>query len=98
MKEKITEIVFQSLKELDGQVESNELANPTLETRLYGAKSPLDSIHLVTLIADIEGKVSESFGKEIIIADERAMSQTRSPFGRVVTLVDYIHQLLSEKE
>jgi acyl carrier protein len=98
MKEKITKIVYEALNDLNGQVGFSELEHPTLETRLYGAKSALDSIHLVTLIADIEGRIADAFGKDIILADERAMSQTRSPFGRVGTLVDYIQELLSESE
>ena len=72
--------------------------HPTLETRLYGVKSALDSIHLVTLIADVEEKIAEEFGKDIILTDERAMSQTRSPFGRVETLANYIEELLNKNE
>ena len=96
MKTQITEIVYQCLKDLNLQIGSAELENPTSDTRLYGAKSEIDSIHLVILIADLEGRIAEVFGKDIILADERAMSLTRSPFGRAGTLVDYIEQLLSE--
>lgn len=96
MREKVTEIVYQSLKDLNLQIGSGELENPNSETRLYGAKSEIDSIHLVILIVDIEERIAEVFGKDIILADERAMSLSRSPFGRAGTLVDYIEQLLSE--
>jgi acyl carrier protein len=98
MKENVTKIVLDCLRELNTQVGSPELENPTLETRLYGAKSALDSIHLVTLIADIEEKIGETFGRDIILADERAMSQKRSPFARVGTLVDYAVELLEAGE
>jgi len=96
MKDEILKIVLECLKAQAAGVDSPELQAPDMTTRLYGAKSALDSIALVTLIADIEEKISEEFGKDIVLADERAMSQTRSPFGRVGTLVEYIEQLLEE--
>ncbi len=98
MQETIIKIVYDSLAEVNKGILSPELENPSTETRLYGAKSALDSISLVTLIADIEDRISTEFGKDIVLADERAMSQTRSPFGRVGTLVDYIEQLLAEDQ
>ena len=42
-------------------------------------------------------KLSERLGKDIILADERAMSQARSPFRRVSSLVDYIEVLLENE-
>ncbi len=98
MKEKISGIVIQSLIEVTKDLNTPELNSPTFETRLYGAKSPLDSMSLVILIADIEDRISSEFGKDIVLADERAMSQTRSPFGSVGTLVDYIQHLLIENK
>ena len=41
-------------------------------------------------------KISEKFNKEIILADEKAMSQERSPFLSVKSLADYIEKLLNE--
>lgn len=96
MKEQITRIVYECLAEANKGLGAPELEKPDLETRLYGAKSALDSISLVTLIADVEDRIATEFGRDIILADERAMSQRRSPFGRVGTLVDYIEQLLNE--
>jgi acyl carrier protein len=98
MNNKIHEIVTQAIADLNSELQMDELNSPTSETRLYGSKSALDSISLVTLIADIEEKISSEFGKEIILADERAMSQRLSPFGRVGTLVDYIEKLLAEDQ
>lgn len=97
MKSKISHLVIQAISDLNTELQVDELNSVTAETRLYGSKSALDSIALVTLIADIEDKVSSEFGKDIVLADERAMSQRLSPFGRVGTLVDYIEQLLLEE-
>lgn len=98
MKQKIHEVVTEAIIELNNELQIEDLKTPSSETRLYGAKSALDSISLVTLIADVEDKISSEFGKDIVLADERAMSQRLSPFGRVGTLVDYIEKLLSEEQ
>lgn len=97
MKNKINQLVVGAIAELNSELQVEELKSVNAETRLYGSKSALDSIALVTLIADIEDKVSSEFGKDIVLADERAMSQRLSPFGRVGTLVDYIEKLLLEE-
>lgn len=95
MKDKILKIVVETIHELNEEINSTELQNPTLETRLYGAKSAFDSISLVMLIADIEDKIRQEFGVDIVLADERAMSQLHSPFGRVGYLVQYIEEKIA---
>ena len=66
------------------------------ETRLVGAGAALDSIGLVTLIADLEGDIQREFGKVVVLADEKAMSRTLSPFRKVGTLVEYVEAKLRE--
>lgn len=56
---------------------------------LFGAGSPLDSLGLVSLLLDIE-EALQSRGFDVTLSDERAMSQTRSPFRNVPALVAYI--------
>ncbi|BAI79865.1 conserved hypothetical protein [Deferribacter desulfuricans SSM1] len=97
MQDRIQDIIIHSLKELNEELEKVELENPTIETRLYGVDGVLDSLALVTLITDLEEKISEEFGKNITLADERAMSQRRSPFRDVKSLVEYIEILLKEE-
>ena len=94
MKEKIEEIVIDALVELNEEIESESLKNPTNKTKLYGGDGALDSLALVTLIADLEERIAEEFDKEILLADERAMSQRHSPFRSVDSLARYITQLL----
>ena len=66
------------------------------DTHLIGPASVLDSIGLVTLLADVEDAVNTKAGAAITIADDRAMSQRTSPFRTVGSLGDYIARLLSE--
>ena len=51
---------------------------------------------LVTLIADLEARISDEFDFDIILADEKAMSQRTSPFRNIATLTKYIEQILEE--
>ena len=72
-----------------------ELGKPTLEqadasTRLFGEASALDSIGLVTLIADLEEDIRVATGKTVTLADEKAMSRLTSPFRTVDHLADHI--------
>lgn len=96
MKDKILKIVYESLTDALAASGTSLEGELSAETRLYGVKGALDSIALVGLIADIEDRVSQEFDRDIILADERAMSQRLSPFGRVSLLVDYIEKLLQE--
>jgi acyl carrier protein len=72
-----------------------ELGKPALEqadasTRLFGEAAALDSIGLVTLIADLEEDIRVTTGKTVTLADEKAMSRLTSPFRSVDLLADYI--------
>ena len=96
MQEKIEKIIIDTLKELNEELENENLHNPTSETKLYGGSGALDSLALVSLITDLEEKISDEFEKDIILADEKAMSQRTSPFRSVETLTNYIQKLLEE--
>lgn len=67
------------------------------ETRLFGRGSPLDSTALVSLLIEVEQQVNEACNTEIVIADDRAVSQEHSPFRTIGSLADYIQVLLSEQ-
>lgn len=57
----------------------------------------LDSLGLVNLLVDLEYDINDKFNVIIVIASERAVSCTHSPFKTVETLTDYINILLEEK-
>lgn len=64
---------------------------------LFGPGSPLDSLGLVSLAIDIEDACREA-GHEVSLSDDRAVSQTRSPFRSVPTLVNYLSTLVNGPE
>ena len=54
----------------------------------------LDSIGLVTLIADLEEDIRVATGKTVTLADEKAMSRLTSPFRRVDLLAEYVVEIV----
>ncbi len=96
MNQKIEAIIIKTLEELNEELQDESLNNPTNQTKLFGSNSPLDSMALVSFITDLEEKISEEFNEDIILADEKAMSQKTSPFRSVETLTLYIEKLLSK--
>lgn len=97
-REAVLDCVLQSVSALGRELGNADLTSPTEGTRLFGEKSGLDSMGLVTLIVDLEEAVHTRFGKTILIADERAMSRLNSPFRRVGTLVDHLFEKLSSPD
>ncbi len=63
---------------------------------LFGAGGVLDSLGLVNFLADLEHGLAEATGRELVLASERAMSRSRSPFRDVDTLTAYVVELLAE--
>ena len=94
-KSAILELVFSAIDMTNCMREEHHQIPKTEETKLYGSNGSLDSMGLVAFLIDIE----ESFLDEnlnITLSDERAMSQSRSPFRTVDTLVNYIEMLVKE--
>lgn len=94
MQEKIQTLIYRALQNLADELENPELENPTPQTKIYGENGNLDSLALVSLITDIEESIEKEFSKDIILADEKAMSLRNSPFKDVSSLTQYIQNLL----
>ena len=94
MQYKIEKIIIQTLKELNEELENEAFLNPNSKTKLYGGNGAMDSLALVSFIADLEDKISDKFEKDIILADEKAMSAKTSPFRNIESLTSYIKSLL----
>jgi len=93
----IQQIIFNAIEMTNNAREEDKQIPIAEDTELYGMNGQLDSMGLVAFLIDIE----ESFLDheiEISLSDERAMSQSNSPFRNVQTLTDYIAVLIKEKE
>ena len=95
MIKKIGQIICETLVELNEELENENFEKPTNKTKLYGTNG-MDSLALVSFITDLEERISDEFEKDIVLADEKAMSAKTSPFRSVESLNLYIKSLLEE--
>jgi len=95
-KQKILEIVIQQVKELNETLPENQQFTVDQNTVLFGNDSKIDSLSLVSVIVDLEGIFSSEYDFDISLTDDRAMTREVSPFDNVTSLVDYIHEVISE--
>ncbi|EES88876.1 hypothetical protein [Helicobacter canadensis] len=98
MERQIQEIIIEILRSLADELENDNLKNPSLETKIYGIEGNLDSLALVSFIADLESELSEKLNIDMVLADEKAMSMRNSPFKDVESLANYITKKLQEQE
>lgn len=66
------------------------------DSPLIGPDSHVDSLGLVMIITGFEGKLNEAYNAELILASEKAMSRSKSPFRTLNVLADYGVELLDE--
>jgi acyl carrier protein len=95
----VTALVMDSLDEVLSVMDDEDRPQITDldgSTRLIGRKAVLNSLGLVSLIVDIEQRLSDDYEISVTIADERAMSQEKSPFRTIGTLAEYISLLIKE--
>jgi hypothetical protein len=95
-KDAVHTIIFQALTNINEERDSDDQLDISPSTVLFGADAVLDSLSLVSVIVDVEAAVSEASGRDVVLTDDRAMSQEVSPFSDVKSLSGYILLLLSE--
>lgn len=96
MKEKVEKIIIDSVKKIGEKNKISSLINPNIETELYGIGGNLDSLSLVYLAVNLEETLFEEFEIGIELVDDKAMSQKNSPFKSILSLKEYVLDLLSE--
>lgn len=90
--------IYKALDSVNDTLPPEQQVEKSPETSLFGPNSKLDSLSLVTLIAELEGLILEEDGIQVTIADERAMSQENSPFLSVQRLSEYVEVLVNEQK
>lgn len=88
-------LIYEAIDELNETLD--EPIEKSDSTQLFGSKSKLDSMGLVSLIVTVERLIDEKYGKTITLASEKAFSRSSSPFRTVQTLSEYISELLAEE-
>ncbi len=83
-------IVVECLKDVLAQ---NEAPVPDAigdDAVLVGPGALLDSLGVVALIVDIEGRLDSDHQVSVVLANDKAMSQKNSPFRTVGVLADHV--------
>ena len=91
----IETVVLKAIRDLNLARDPHERIEVSSKARIFGGESPLDSIGLVALLIDIEDAMAQK-GYTITLMDEKAMSQQKSPFRDVQSLVSYLVTLISQ--
>jgi acyl carrier protein len=91
--DRIEDVVLEAIRNANMGRTPDKQLQATPDAPLFGPGSPLDSLGLVALLIDIEEAFADR-GAAVSLSDERAMSQTHSPFRTVSTLVSYIQSIL----
>ena len=94
----IENLIINAVKEINEQLPQEQQLAKSTKTVLFGKDGRLDSLGLVNLLVIIEQNIEDEFDVSITMADERAMSQKRSPFRTIGALADYIDALLKEMQ
>lgn len=97
MSDRVFKAIVSAVNELNEDWRYQVLRDVSVETVLFGAESPIDSMGLVALIATVEQNLKDTLGVELVLADDRAFSKNRSPFRSVGALESYIEELLNEE-
>ena len=83
-------LILSKLKEFVDENSIDVEDEITIDSRLIGRQSFLDSIGLVTFIVEVEQFLAEDLDLEIELASDKAMSRSTSPFISVKTLSNFI--------
>ena len=94
MESDLVSLILETLDELQEQEDTTILVAVDAKTPLFGREGVLDSLGLVTLIVALEQKIEDKYGVQVALADEKALSQLKSPFRTVGSLAEYAIGLL----
>jgi D-alanine--poly(phosphoribitol) ligase subunit 2 len=94
--DKILEAIYSAVDEINQQLPAKKRLAKSPDTVLFGKCGTLDSLGLVSLILAVEERIRDELDLSITLADERAMSQARSPFRSIKSLACYIPSLIAE--
>ena len=88
MREELIDLILETAKDV-GEQESLSIQELTADTVLYGDGGVLDSMALVSLVIAVEQAIEDKYEQSVGLADEKAMSQSRSPYRSASRLAEY---------
>ena len=88
MRQEIVDLIIETANGL-GEDEIGSVGELSENSILFGKDGALDSMGLVTLIVAVEQAIEDRFDTTAALADDKAMSQAKSPYRTIASLADY---------
>jgi acyl carrier protein len=95
-RDNILEVVYESIEELNEQRSKDQYLECLPQTPL-GDRAGLDSLGFVNLVALIEEKCQDRFGRSLVLSEMKWRTGMRDPFETVSSLADFIEDALTGK-
>jgi D-alanine--poly(phosphoribitol) ligase subunit 2 len=92
----VADAINSAVDDLNEILGADERLGKSPDEALIGKDARLDSLGLVNLIVLVEEKIQQKFGVGITLVDERAMSQSKSPFRTLGSLAEFVEEQLNE--
>ena len=89
MKDELAALIVEIAQELNEEQEIEMSGELNSNTPLFGEGGLLDSMGLVSLVIAVEQAIEERFEARVSLADEKALSQTNSPYRNIGSLAAY---------
>jgi acyl carrier protein len=92
----VVEAINSAVDDLNEVLDPEERLDKSPDVALIGMDARVDSLGLVNLIVLVEEKIQQRFGVGITLVDERAMSQSKSPFRTLGSLAEFVEEQLAD--
>lgn len=95
--QQIESVIMAAIDDLNEHVAPEMRLRKALDEQIYGRGGKLDSLALVNFILDVEERINSELDVSVSLADDSAVSQSRSVFRTVSSLAEYIGRLVGEQ-
>jgi acyl carrier protein len=95
-REKIIEVLYESIGELNEQRSKDQQLACSPQTPLGGGAG-LDSLGFVNLVALVEEKCHDRFGRSLVLSGAQVDPAARDPFETVSSLAEFIELGLTDR-
>ena len=90
MHDTVFALVRAAISDLNEELLYDSLENVTADTPVFGGPDSIDSLSLVSLVVDLESRVADELGTQVVLSDEKAMSARNSPYRTAGALTEFI--------
>ncbi|TDR74118.1 hypothetical protein DFP78_109177 [Photobacterium lutimaris] len=90
MNKEILDLLIEAIEEQSLFLDEPVDLSKGSDTALYTQDGQLDSLSLITIIADVEKQISSQFGFKLKLANERDLGMEKSPFSTLGAMHAFI--------